>query len=148
MQSSNNCPTRSATTSLLIRYSEVGTDRPNRQRLLKRSNIAQQLNSVSRKTRRSSIITRQWCNNWQRQRNAQITQDGRSQGSAKGRRILLTNSGISSAVRIACHDVNTRRQFLHRQRRTSQGLLQPWQLQHQEGSWLRRHLSARPLEQI
>ena len=87
LQSSNNCPTRSATTSLLIRYSEVGTDRPNRQRLAKRSNIAQQLNSGSRKTRRSSI-TRQGRNNWQRQRNTQITQDGRNQGSAKSRRIL------------------------------------------------------------
>ena len=38
-----------------------------------RSNIAQQLNSGSRKTRRSSI-TRQGRNNWQRQRNTQITQ--------------------------------------------------------------------------
>ena len=65
MQSSNNCPTGSATTSLLIRYSEVGTEKPNRQRLPERSNIAQQLNSGSRKTKRSSI-TRQGRNNWQK----------------------------------------------------------------------------------
>ena len=64
LQSSNNCPTRSATSSLLIRYSEVGTDTPNDKCCQKGFNIAQQLNSGSRKTRRSSI-TRQGRNNCQ-----------------------------------------------------------------------------------